>query len=372
MNINFKHYRSATAIIVALSLSACVRFDTRMQANGSFDYQKSELITPYQTGDFSNDEMRNNFDLPPLSDGQIAVGFHGEDVDIRPPTQFMAIIDGVLLESTPDDKIKVLFNSFNQDEDMQNKVWFLINSYLSENNVEVVEKDDTHIQTGIFVDTTTYGSFVNKNTVEKKSSYNLTVQKEQNGHTVAVTVDALTYAEKNESADLKINLVGSTKQEIELRFVNNLLRHAYFVKASEQLASANTQPLTIKLGFDDNHQSAWIVEDEFIETWRKLPALFTLLNFELVDADKNLGYFLLNYSKPSDSYWDENDLQPFELDNGEYFVQLGEVTGGTTSIVWLDEDKKPLTDQKVSEIYISITEHVRGALLENDKQTKEF
>ena len=60
------------------------------------------------------------------------------------------------------------------------------------------------------------------------------------------------------------------------------------------------------------------------------------------------------------------------LYNGEYFVQLGEVNNGTTSIVWLDDDKKPLSDQQVSDMYISITDYVRGALLENDKQTIEF
>ena len=44
--------------------------------------------------------------------------------------------------------------------------------------------------------------------------------------------------------------------------------------------------------------------------------------------------------------------------------------GGSTSISWLDEDKKPLPDQKVTEIYLSITEQVRNVLLLNDKQTK--
>lgn len=372
MKITLKHYRNATAVLVALSLTGCVRFENRMNANGSFDYQKTELKSPYKAGDFTNAEARNNFDIPPLTEQQIAVGFQGIDVDVRPPTQLMAVIDGVLLEPTKDGKIKIWFNAFDQNDDMHNKVWQLLESYLAEHNVGIVSKDDTSLQTGTFIEETIFGSLFDKNTVVRESTYNLSVEKELNGHSVAVIVDALSYSELNEGSELKLNLVGSTKQDIELRFVNDLLKYAYFVKETEQLAGADSKALSIKLGFDDNHQSAWIVENEFLDTWNKLPALFTLLNFEQVDNDKNLGYFLLKYSKPSDSYWVENNLQPFELKSAEYFVQLGEVTGGTTSIVWLDEDKKPLPDQKISDIYISITQYLRGALLENEKQTKEF
>jgi outer membrane protein assembly factor BamC len=372
MKITLKHYRNATAVLVALSLTGCVRFENRMKANGSFDYQKTELKSSYTAGEFTTSEARSNFEIPPLTEQQIAVGFQGVDVDVRPPTQLMAVIDGVLLEPTQDGKIKIWFNAFAQNDDMYNKVWQLLESYLAENDVDIVSKDDASIQTGIFLQETTFGSFIDKNVVVRESKYNLSIEKEPNGHSVAVIVDALSYSEVNEGKELKLNLVGSTKQDIELRFANDLLKYAYFVKETEQLATADTKSLSIKLGFDDNHQSAWIVENEFLETWNKLPALFTLLNFELVDKDKNLGYFLLKYSAPSTTYWVENNLQPFELDNAEYFVQLGEVTGGTTSIVWLDEDKKPLSDQKISDIYISITQYLRGALIENEKHTKEF
>ncbi|WP_022941480.1 outer membrane protein assembly factor BamC [Psychromonas hadalis] len=370
----FNNSRSIAAVIVALSLSGCIRFDTRMQANGSFDYQDATLIEPYQTGKLSNDEARNTYVIPTLTDEQKMVGFAAGNVDVRPPTQLMAVLDGLILEKTEDGSTKIWFNAFNQQEDMQAKVWELLESYLAENNVDIAKKDKSlqQLETGIFSEKRVFGSYFNENTIIKESSYLFTIEKQQEGHSVALTVDALTYQESSDGKKLKINLVGSRKQDIELRFVNDLLAYAYHIKESDQLKQADTQPLAIKLGFDDNHQSTWIVDNEFLDTWRKLPALFTLLNFTIVEEDKNLGYFLLDYSQPDDSYWTENNLNHFELDNGEYFIQLGEVTGGTTSIAWLDEDKKPLPDQKITEIYLSITEQVRGVLLEKDKQTKEF
>ncbi|PKG37616.1 outer membrane protein assembly factor BamC [Psychromonas sp. Urea-02u-13] len=374
MKLTFKHSRSTAAVILALSLSACVRFDTRMQANGEFEYQDATLVDAYNSGDFSNEEARDSYVIPELTEDQKSVGFTTKDVDVRPPTQLMPVIDGVLLEKTEDGSTKIWFNAFNQKEDMQAKVWQLLESYLATNDVEIINKNtaSNQIETGIFSENITFGSYFNENTLLKESSYKLTVEKQQDGHSVSLTVDALSYKEVNEGTELKFNLVGSRKNEIETRFVNDLLAYAYKVKESEQLEKGDEQPLAIKLGFDDNHQNTWIVESKFIDTWGKLPDLFTLLNFEIIEQDKNLGYFLLKYTKPSDDYWLENNIKPFELAQDEYFIQLGEVTGGTTSILWLDEDKKPLTDQKITEIYLSITDHVRGALIENEKQTQEF
>lgn len=374
MKLTLKHNRSTLAVVIALSLSGCVRFDTRMQANGSFDYNDASLEKPYSTGSFTNDEARNNFAIPELTEQQKRNGFTLSDVDIRPPTQFTPVIDGVVLDSSSTNATKIWFNAFKQNEDIEARVWSLIDAYLDKNNVSVVSRDNASqsIETGIFTEQIVFGSFVNSNTFTTESSYRLTVDKLSSGHSVSLTVDALNYRETNEGVELKFDFFGKRKSEIETRFVNKLLEFAYMVKESEQLENADKQPLAIKLGFDDNHQNAWIVDSEFVDTWRKIPSIFTLLNFDVVEKDKNLGYFLLEYEQPSDEYWQENNLRPFELDEAEYFIQLGELTGGVTSISWLDEDKNPLPDQKITELYLSITEYLRDALIESEKQTKEF
>ena len=372
MKITFKQCQIATAIIVALSLSSCARFENRMKANGTFDYQQAALNAPYKKGDLTTAEARNQYDIPSLTEDQKVIGQTGADVDVRPPAQMMGIIDGVLLADDKDGRTKIWFNSQDQSEQINSKVLQLIESYLAENNIPVISKDTQGIQTGTYAELTTFGGFLSDNTVLRESTYQITLDKQSDGHRIGVIVDVLSYSEINEEEQLKVNLNGATKSDIELRFVNKILQYAYQQKQSEQLAAADTRPLAIKLGFDDNHQSAWLSESDFEDTWRKLPALFTLLNFELVDHDKNLGYFLLKYTKVAETYWAENKLQPFVLDNGEYFIQLGEVNGGVTSIGWLDEDKKPLSNEKITELYLSITEHVRDALIEKDKQTKKL
>ncbi|MFT4837194.1 MAG: outer membrane protein assembly factor BamC, partial [Psychromonas sp.] len=51
----YKSGRVTTAVIVALSLSACARFDAKTQANGDFDYVQTPMGKNYQTADFTQD-----------------------------------------------------------------------------------------------------------------------------------------------------------------------------------------------------------------------------------------------------------------------------------------------------------------------------
>ncbi|WP_372880449.1 outer membrane protein assembly factor BamC [Psychromonas sp.] len=369
----FKSSRITASVVVALSLTACTRFDTRMQANEPFDYDGYTQHEKYKQDGFTNDEARNVYDIPALTEQQKKLGLKFADVDVRPPAQLIPLIDGVVLEANNSGKTTVLFNAFNQSENMKVKVWQILESYIAANNIDVVAKDSnrSQIKTGIFSEKSSYGLLF-RNDVEKESSYRFTLNQARDGLSVALTVDALNYSEKNDGKVLKVNLTGRSKKSIELRLVNDLLKHAYDLKEATDLRQAGLKPLPIKLGYDDNNQMAWIVDAAFINTWVKLPDLLKLLRFELVDSDKNLGYFLVKFKAPNDDYWQDNNLNPFKLNNAEYFIQLGELDSGSTSISWLDAQKNPLADKKVSEIYFSITPKIRDVLLLNEAQSKSL
>lgn len=366
----FKQSTTTAAVVVALSLTGCSSFETRMQADGNFDYQNVRLLPVYQSGQFSTDETRAQFDVPVLTQSQIKIGHLTEDVDIRPPTQLIPVIDGVF-SAIEQQKTKIWFNASEQEDDMKAKVWLLLESYLAENKIAIASQDKSlqQIETAVYTQKNIYGSFLSQNEVLRKASYRFTLEEQAGGHSVALNVELLSYSESNDGKPLKFTLSEKSARSVELRFVNNLLEFAYNEKQADELKSVDSQPLIIKLGFDDNHQTSWIVENKFADTWRKLPELLSLLSFEIVEADRNLGYFLVRFSKPGNDYWQENNLNPFKLENAEYFIQLGELSEESTSISWLDEDKKPLADQKVTDIYLSITERVRNVLLKKEKQT---
>ncbi len=364
------HNKKAAALAISLSLAGCTRFDTRMQANGDFDYQHVQLVPAYQSGPFSTEQARSQFAVPVLTEGQKS-GYLNGDVDIRPPTQFIPLIDGVL-PAASQQQTTIWFNGVAEHDDMQSKVWRLLESYLAANNIAVAAKNDSlqQIETAVHTQKERYGDFISHNEVLRKASYRFTVEKQAGGYGAALNVALLSYAEYNDGQPLKFKLSDKSKRNIELRLVNSLLAFAYNEKQAEEQHKLDAQPLAIKLGFDANHQTAWLVDNGFEVTWRKLPSLLSLLHFEIIEADQNLGYYLVRFSAPGNDYWQENNLNPFTLKNAQYVIQLGEMAKDSTSISWLDKNKQPLADQQVTDIYLSITDRVRDVLLKKDKQTK--
>ena len=373
MSTFFKKSIISAAVIVAISLAGCARFDERMQASGDFDYQDVQLVSAYQTGTFSTDGARAQFTLPVLTESQKASGFLAQDVDIRPPTQLIPVIDGVFLTSSKKIQTQILFNTLEQGTDIKAKVWQLLKSYLAKNKIDIISEDSAllQIETAVHPQENIYSTLFSSNEVLREASYRFKLEDQSAGSSNALlNVELLSYAEFNDDKALEFSLTDKRKQNVELAFVNDLLAFAYYEKQANELKNKDVQPLPIKLGFDEHHQTVWIVESSFEDTWRKLPALLTLLNFEILETDQNLGTLALEYSTPDDEYWQENNLNPFEIKYGDYFIQLGEMDGKRTTISWLNKDKKPLEAQKVTDIYLGITKQVRGVLLQQDKQTK--
>lgn len=360
----------ASLVILTSAVTSCARFDTRTQAEGDTDYEKVALIEKFDNGDFTGSEHRATFDIQALSVRQERLGLIGKNVDVRPPTQLMPVLDGVLLDSDLR-QTKVWFNAFKQDNDMQQKVWDLTLQYLASKNSTPVSADRTAltITTSSVINERSYGS-LNKNKVYDQAAYNLQLSEGMDGRSVSLLVDVQSYQQTNDGVAVKHILEGRNKRSVEIAFINDMLKFAYLKQESEALKAADNKPLPIKLGFDDNHQTAWIVDAEFIEVWRKLPSLLKLMSFNAVDDDKNLGYFLVKFKSQDAQYWNERNLNPIDLQEGEYFVQLGELTGGDTSLTWLDADKKQLSEQQVTQLYLSITDNIRSVILDNDIQTK--
>jgi len=96
------------------------------------------------------------------------------------------------------------------------------------------------------------------------------------------------------------------------------------------------------------------------------------MSFESVQDNKNLGYFLVKFVPQEAEYWSEKNLQPIDLEEAEYYVQLGELSSGETSVIWLDEDKKMLSDQQINALYLSITSKLRRTNLQTNQQTKSL
>ena len=365
MKKNMTLIKVTSVLAFTLSVASCARFEERTHAGGEFEYQDAILASEYDSGTFTRDEQRSTYQIPELTEQQKEFGLTGIEVDVRPPTQLMAVIEGVSLDINTT-HTKVWFNAFKENEKMEQKVWNLILRYLAVNNATSVELDRTAlmIKTGPIVNFTDHG----RNEVKEEAQYDLSIQEAEDGRSASLTVDVKKYQQINDGNTVKQILAARTKKSVELGFVNDLLAFSYTNDEIKQSQSSGYKPLPIKLGFDDNYQTAWIVDSTFITVWEKLPELLATMSFEIIQDNKNLGYFLVDFIPQNDNYWTENKLNPITLESGKYFAQLGELSNGQTSVIWLNEDKKPLSDQQVTDLYLSITEKLRGVDLSNELQ----
>ena len=363
MKKNMPLIKTASAILLILSVSACTRFENKSKAEGTLEYENAILTDEYKSGDFTRDEQRSTYKIQDLTAQQNQFGLSGKDVDIRPPAQLLAVIDGVILDSDAIET-KVWFTALDENELQEQKIWDLVLQYLNTKNATMLKADHSSliIDTGPII---RQYNFVQSNDVYEKANYELRFAKSIEGGSFSLAVDVKNYQQINSEIPVKQVLKARTKHSIEIRFINDLLRFAYLQKEkqSAENKNLNTQPLPIKLGFDDNHQTAWIIDTSFVDVWNKLPNLLQIMGFTPIKDDVSLGYFFVKFVSQDTTYWNENELNPISLEEGKYYAQLGELDNGQTSLVWLDEDKKVLSDQEVTNLYLSITKKLRSPSL---------
>ena len=87
-----------SVLAFTLSVASCARFEERTHAGGEFEYQDAILASEYDSGTFTRDEQRSTYQIPELTEQQKEFGLTGIEVDVRPPTQLMAVIEGVALD----------------------------------------------------------------------------------------------------------------------------------------------------------------------------------------------------------------------------------------------------------------------------------
>jgi outer membrane protein assembly factor BamC len=78
--------------------------------------------------------------------------------------------------------------------------------------------------------------------------------------------------------------------------------------------------------------------------------------FTIKDTQQSLGWIDVEYDEPDSEFWKAKGAEPFKLEEDKYRFQLGEMTGGKTSITLFDKDKKPVASGVISQMYISLSE----------------
>lgn len=211
-----------------LILAGCTSFENRKTASSSFEYKDAKLIEPYKlTKGSTNDESRDTFEIPKLTKEQLNSGSLGQKVDIRPPTQFRAVIDGVTIDESLN-ATGVIFSAFKSKDVIVQKVWKLLNSYLNDNKIERKSSDDQNFEivTKEIKSSLSFGFIFMKDIVNKKISYKFKVSDKLDSHSALLSVDVLDFNESTIDQQEEIKLDKKLKRDLEIAFINDLLEYA--------------------------------------------------------------------------------------------------------------------------------------------------
>ena len=338
-------------------LAGCSSHETRKQAIKEFDYLESSLAKPISAQGTGEIVVDPTYSVPPLGAKALPT-YLGKNVDVRAPSQVLTVLEGTRVEEGTD-KVTVTFTTRERNHIAKDEVWTLMLNFLAQYNVspERLDKIKGELVSNTFVFEQEFGSFWNKTQYRSEEKYKFTLKENNSARSASLSVELLDFVEYTDGDLSKQPLLAYEKQRYETGMINRLLVFAVAERQRQsQVQQIQDNAVPLELGFDDNGLPAWISTESYDKVWSKLPLALTALNFEKESGDKNRGAYTFSFKQPSDDYWREQGVRGFELEKGDYTFQVGESDTGSTIITVFDEDKKPLSVQQVSKMYLSIVD----------------
>ncbi|MDO6525159.1 outer membrane protein assembly factor BamC [Motilimonas sp. 1_MG-2023] len=338
-------------------LAGCSSFESRKKATDNFDYLDASLAQPISTAGIGEVALDTTYNVPALGKGALPT-YLGEQVDVRSPAQVLTVLEGTRTDDTAENTT-VIFTAKDRGVAAKDDVWSLLLNFFAQHNVSAknLDKLKGELVSDTFVFEQEFGSFFNTTDYRSEEQYKFTLKEPSSSRTASLAVELLSF---KESVDGDVNtkpLLDAEKKRYEIGMINRLL---VFALAENQRKNASLQSqdnrVPLDLGFDDNGLPAWVTKKNFDIVWAKLPLALAELNFEYESSNKNLGAYVMSFKQPSDSYWREKGVRGFELRRGSYTFQLGQSKNGETVITIFGRDKKPLSVQQVSKMYLSIVD----------------
>ncbi|MFO6422207.1 outer membrane protein assembly factor BamC [Motilimonas sp. KMU-193] len=338
-------------------LAGCSSPESRKQAVNDFDYLDASLATPLSTEGVGELEQDPTYKIPAL--GTNASGeYLGKKVDVRSPSQVLPVLQGTYVDESSD-KVTVTFTEAIRGGTMKDDVWTLMLNFLAQQNVATVslDKGRGELVSDYFTFEETFGSFWNKTRFRSKEQYKFYLKESSSSRSASLAVELLDVTESIDGDVNKGPLTVAEKNRYETNMINRLLvfalaEHQRLVGASQSVDNR----VPIELGFDANGLPAWVTTVSYDKVWQKLPLALGALNFEEEASNKTLGFYRMSFKQPSESFWKEQGVRRFDLDRGDYIFQLGQSQDGQTLVTIFDKDKKPLSVQQVSSMYLSIAD----------------
>lgn len=326
--------KSMVATVVGLSLitllTACTNDQRyKRQVNGDESYLQtpehralsvpSGMILPLQNGDY---------DLPPINpNGQV-----GKNLDIRPPMQSLALLNGSRGQVSGNTATLLLENSAQ-------------NSQLWSQIVQVMQSKGYTIDNRQDASQTLTSGWISWNSEEEKeppyqARYEVSLKPQ--GYQLALGVKLLALQQNNATLDDAFLTQRYTSQM--MNSLSDGLEKAVSAHENAQSHRAG-QSLDVQSAADDAGLPLIVVRGSYVQVWERLPKALENIGMTVNDRSRPQGSVSVTYRSPSSDRWDELGAKDPKLTNGDYKLQVGDL-GNRSSLQFIDSKGHTLTQSQ--------------------------
>lgn len=323
--------KSAIAKVVGLSLvmllAACSSDQRyKRQVSGDESYLKAAdinelhapagMILPLQNGDF---------DIPSAS----AKGAVGKQLDIRPPAQPLALINGARTQFASNSGVLLVDNA-------SGALWPQVVTVVQTRNYPIASRTD-----GSQTLTT---DWVQWNRADEdhqyRGRYQIAVQ--QQGYQQALSVKLLELEQEGKAVTSPVQLQRYTAQ-----MLNELSAGLDKIATTRDDAAVkgSTAQINVQSGADDTGLPTLVVRAPFNLVWERLPTALERVGMKITDRNRPQGSLNVTYSAPSSETWDSIGAKDPELTDGNYKLQVGDLDN-RSSLQFLDPKGHALTQSQ--------------------------
>ncbi|XXN62288.1 outer membrane protein assembly factor BamC [Enterobacter ludwigii] len=335
--------RSTLATVVGLStlmlLTACSNDQRyKRQVSGDESYLQAPdlhdlkapagMILPLQNGDY---------DVP----HSVAKGAVGKELDIRPPAQPLALLNGTRAQFTGNTGVLAV-------ESSRGSIWSQVVGVIQSYKFPIAQRDDASQQ--LTTDWVQWNRADEDN--QYRGRYQISVQNQS--YQQVLTVRLLELQQSGQAVTSPAQIQRYTGQ-----MLNDISTGLDKVDSASQAAAASraTGQIDVQSGADDTGLPLLILRAPFNVTWQRLPAALKRVGMEVTDDNRSQGSLKVTYKQPGSGVWDEIGAKDPELPNGDYKLQVGDLDN-RSSLQFIDPKGHVLTQTQND----ALVQVIQGAL----------
>ncbi|RWR00823.1 hypothetical protein ED28_16855 [[Pantoea] beijingensis] len=324
--------KSTLVTVVGLSsvmlLAACSNDQRyKRQVSGDESYlQATELkdltppagmILPLQNGDYDVAVVNSQ-------------GATGKQLDIRPPAQPLALMNGTRTQFTGNTGILMVESGRN------GSIWPQVVNVVESYKYPITDRQDANQQL-----TTDWVQWNRADEdIQYRGRYQISVQ--QQGYQQALTVRLLQLQQQGQDITAPAQIQRYTAQMLN-DISTGLDKNE--TAQEERAANRSAAQIDVQSGADDTGLPNLILRAPFNTVWQRLPDALKRIGMKVTDSDRSQGSLAVTYSAPGSSSWDEIGAKDPQLPDGDYKLQIGDLDN-RSSLQFIDPKGHPLTQSQ--------------------------